>query len=120
MKTGGHADGLGAALEGRLRVVDGIRKRSAKGTKPAFLLPGGGELEESLLRALDLLGGAVVEILPKRVVDDVLTQCDQFAAEIKIADSTTIIFRIDNRYCRIGQLNQVLCAADFSKGPILV
>ena len=80
-KSGGDAYRLAAFFEGRLGTVNGTRHRRREGTKAAFALPRGREVEQPFLSAFDLLQRGIVEILTKRVVDDVLTKHDQPAAQ---------------------------------------
>ena len=68
-----------------------------KARKPPSALPGRREVEQLFLGALDLLGRAVVEILAEGVVDDVLADHDQLAAQVKVVDVAAVILGIDDR-----------------------
>ena len=73
-EAGGHPDGFAAALERRLRIVDGIDECGVERRNPPSSLTRRGEIEQLSLGPLDLPVCRVVEIVTKGVVDDVLTK----------------------------------------------
>ncbi len=75
-KSGADPDQPAFALIGGLGLVHGFLERILEGQKPSLSPAGGGEIEELLLRSLDLLRCRVVEVLAKSVVDDILADRD--------------------------------------------
>src|SRR4029077_13928042 len=111
-ESGCYADSLATALESRFGVANGVCQCGPKGAKPALQLAHGGEVEEPLLRTLDLLAGRIVEILAEGVVDHILAKCDQLASLVEIIDNSTVVFGVDDRHRACSKSRQVLRSAD--------
>src|SRR5690606_3656554 len=57
---------------------------------------GGGEFEQAVFGLLDLLQGAAVDVGGVGVVDHVLAEFDQAAAQIEVVEGAAVILRVDD------------------------
>src|SRR5215469_216113 len=119
-KSRGHAYDLATLLVRRLGVENRARQRRTECAKSAFGLTGRGEIEQGLLRALDLLAGRIVEILAECVVDDLLSEGDQLPPQVEIVNDTAVIGSVDDGDGSLGEASQILRAADISQCAILI
>src|SRR6185437_6662542 len=79
----------------------------------ALGLTGLGEIEKLFLGLLDLLHRQPVEIVLIGLVDHILADGDELAAQEEVVDGAAVILSNDDRDHRGGEANEVLRAADF-------
>ncbi len=82
LQAGGHAGEHAFAPEGRLGHLQRRDEGAAKLLEAAFEGAGGGEFEQAVLRLLDLLHSAAVDVGGVGVVDHVLAELDQAAPQV--------------------------------------
>ncbi len=116
----GHAGDVAVALVGGLRGADRLRQRLGEDDRPAFDLAALGQGEEALLGLLDLVGGLRLARLLVGVVDHLLAELDELAAQKEVVDDLAVIGGVDDADHRGGQSDEVLRAADLAEGGVLV
>jgi len=91
-----------------------------KGAEPAFVGAGRREIEKVPFRRLDLLRRRALEIVAIGVVDDILADGDELAAQIEVVNGAAIVLGIENGDDRGGQAHEILCAADLGERAVLI
>ena len=95
-------------------------RASVSGLQAAFDVAGLGQVEELLLRRLDLAGGRQVEVVGMGGIDHLLADIDQLAAQMEIVDRAPVVLGIDDGDDGAGKPRQILRAAMLDQGRILV
>ncbi len=85
-----------------------LAKAVVNGRKPPSACPLDAHLEKFRFGALDLLGGGIVEVVLKRLGNHVLTDRDQFTAQVQVMDCTPFNARVDDRHRRFGEPREVI------------
>ena len=111
-EASGDANNAPIPLEGVGCLIDSGEESVLERPEAALGPAGGGEIEEPLLRGLDLIYGIVLEVMGEGLVDHVLAERDQLAPQVEIVDGAAVILGIDDRDHRAGEPCKVLAAAD--------
>ncbi len=99
---------MAVALVGGARHVDGGEQRRLEGVEAGVVAALLGELEQALLRLLDLRHGRLLDGRIVRDVDHVLADSDERAAEREVVDRTAVVLGVDNGGRLGGEAGQVL------------
>ncbi len=107
-----HAGELALAPERGVGGVDRGLERGAEGLQPGLDLAGRRQIVEPLLGGLDLGRALVVEIVLVGVVDDVLAERDQLAAQMQVVHRAAVVLGVDDRGDRAREPHQIGVTAD--------
>ena len=111
-QPGGQARHVAGAVERAFRAVDRLGQRALEGDEAAGDRAVGGELEQRMLRRLDLLRAVEFGIGAERVVDHGLADVDELPAQPGVVDRAAVLAGVDDADHRGEQLRQVGGAAD--------
>ena len=101
---GGLADDFGQRFDERFRA--------------ALQLPFGGQLVEFFFGDVHLEGSIFMQADGVGVIDDIVAQSNQLAAQIAVENQAGIVFGIDDGYRGAGQIHQVFRSADFVQNTV--
>ena len=87
---------MAGALERALRAVDRLDQRALQGDETAGDRAIGGELEQRMLRRLDLLRAVEFRIGAERVVDHGLADVDELPAQPGVVDRAAVLAGVDD------------------------
>ena len=119
-QAGRHAGQLAVALVGLLGHLDRAGERLAESEETALGAVGLGQREQLLLGDLDLAFARGLQLVLVGIVDHVLADRDELAAEVEVVDGTAVVLGVDDGDDRGGELDQVLGAADLGQPAVLV
>jgi len=120
MEAGGDAGDVAVALEGLLGDLDrrghGVLQRLQHALDLARLR----QLIEPLLGRLDLLHRRQVEVVGEGLVDDLLAEVDEFAAQEEVVDGVAVVLGVDDGDDSVLEPREILGAAGLDQRRVLV
>ena len=116
VEAGGEAREMPVALIGGARHVDRGEQRRLEGMEAAIVVADLGELEEPLLRLLDLVARAPLDRRVIGVVDHVLADEDERAAEREVVDGAAVVLGVDDGRRFRGETGEILREVDLADG----
>ena len=111
---------MGILLECRFGHFQGADHDPVQAFEAALLTARRRQVVEPLLGGLDLPRGRVVDVVGIGLVDHVLADLDELAAQVAVVDGTAVVLGVDHGHHRAGQPHQVLGAAGFLQCRIVL
>ena len=92
------------------RQIDRVFERLGEGLEAALRTAAGGEVEQALFRAFDLVRRGLVELHVERAVDHLLADVDQLPAEEQVVDDLAVLAGIDDGHDAVREPGDVFHA----------